>query len=116
MIEKRLIEYITDNVAFTSVNEPSIEKRNALGNKWIEMSISSKYKRNNVYYATVKFFIYAPTIYECSLLSDKFAEALENIVNLENIQSSNVNDIREDNDIVKKRPRYSAEVDFCYFD
>lgn len=116
MIEKRLIKYLSEKVVFTSVSEPNIEKRKELGNKWINISVMSNYKRNNVYYATIKLFIYAPTLYECSSLSKKLEEALEKFTELENIQSCEINDFKEDNDTIKKRARYSGEIDLCYFE
>lgn len=111
LIEKVVLDYLkteldTDNV-YVEVPYP-------MPDEFVTIQTTGRGKENQINAVTLDIRSYAETKYEAAVLDEKVREAMEKIIELDNISSSKLGGGNDSPDTTTKRHRYRCFYNLFY--
>lgn len=111
-----MIELIVLNHLNSKLSEPvSLEKPSAQTGSYVVFEKTSSSKGNHLPSATIAFQSYAETLYQAVVLNEEVKEAVESLIELDEIRGLTLNSDYNFTDISTKEYRYQAVYDIRYY-
>lgn len=111
MIELIILEHLKSRLA-----EPvSLEKPSKQTGSYVVFEKTSSGKTNHLPTATIAFQSYADTLYNAAELNEKVKNAVESLIELDEIRGLDLNSDYNFTDITTKEYRYQAVYDIRYY-
>lgn len=111
-----MIELIILNHLNSKLSVPvSLEKPSAQTGSYVVFEKTSSGKVNHLPSATFAFQSYAKTLYEAVVLNEEVKEAVESMIELDEIRGLNLNSDYNFTDLSTKEYRYQAVYDIRYY-
>lgn len=110
MIEEIIIRYLSkifDHVYMEVPEEPPEE--------YILVEKTGSYCQNFINNAVIAVQSYSSSLYKASLLNESVKKAMDDMVVMDNISKSKLNSDYNFTDTSKKKYRYQAVYEICYF-
>ena len=111
MIEEIVLKYLNDNLDV----EVSTEKNDKL-DTYVFIEKTAGGKDNFISRATIAIQSYASSKYKAAKLNVKVKNAMDNIIIMDQISKSKLNNDYEFTDTAKKQYRYQAIYDLAYYE
>lgn len=109
MIEQILIEYLNANNIKAFTQKPSDLT------EFVVVSKTGSRKENHIKRATVAIQSYSDSLYNAALLNELVKDAIENMVDRDDVSSCKLNSDYNYTDTTTKEFRYQAVFDIVYF-
>lgn len=106
LIEQKVLEYLQTEL---SMNDIYMEIPRNIPEKFVLMRVTDRGMSNRINQVTIEFSSYAPTKYEAAVLDELVRDAMDNIIELDDI-SCRFGGGNDNPDTELKIPRYR-----CYF-
>lgn len=117
MIEKIVYDYLNNNLTVSAyMQEQENPKPSANPKSFVVIEKTGSSKTNRICEATIAIQSYAPTLFKAATLNEEVKEAMENIVELNEIVSCRLNSDYNFSDTSTKQPRYQAVFDIVHYE
>lgn len=111
MIEKTIKDYLDGHLSVP----PFLMSEDVMPDKYVIFEKTSSSKQDYATSAAFAFQSYAPTLYEAAELNEELKDAVETMVELDEIAGVHFNSDYNYTDTETKRYRYQAVFDINYF-
>lgn len=111
MIEKAIKDYLQNHLGVPV----RLEDEDNLGKEYILIEKTGSGEADHVKNATLAIQSFSTSLYETALLNERVKEAMEGIVELDDICRCDLNSDYNYTDTVKKRYRYQAVFDIVHY-
>ncbi len=111
MIEKIVLDYLNETLNVNAYME--IPNENETSFVVIEKTGSGE--RNHIFDATIAVQSYGETLYEAALLNEEVKTAMDNIIELDEVCSCDLNSDYNFTDTTTKQYRYQAVFDLVHY-
>lgn len=120
MIEKTVLDYLAGNLLIGTTSVPvymqePVSRRPDNGDTFVVVEKTGSGKENHLCTATIAIQSYAPTLYEAACLNELVKEAMEDIIELDEISKSQLNGDYNFTKVSTKQPRYQAVFDLTHY-
>ena len=111
MVEKTIKDYLQ-----TSLGIPvRLEEEDNLGNEYVLIEKTGSSKKDHISTATIAIQSYSVSLYGAASLNERVKEAMEKIIERNDISKCELNSDYNYTDTARKRYRYQAVFDIVYF-
>lgn len=111
MIEIIIKQYLDSHLSVPSF----LEKRGEMPERYVLFEKTGGTKHNQLSSATFAFQSYAPSLYEAAELNEKLKEAIEDMINLDEVSKIKLNSDYNFTDTTTKEYRYQAVFDINHY-
>jgi hypothetical protein len=112
MIEKTIINYLTDTLNIPAYSETPEKKPD----QYIKVELTGGSAENLISSATIAIQSYSNSLFKAADLNEKVKRAMRNIISIDSISKCKLNNSYNYTDTAKKEYRYQAVFDLVYFD
>lgn len=110
MIEETVLKYLKSKGFSAFTEEPEDTKK-----EYVLIEKTGSSAENHVKRATLAIQSFSASLHETAMLNEKIKEAMEHIIELDNVCKCKLNSDYNYPDIVRKRYRYQAVYDIVHY-
>lgn len=111
MIEKIVLDYLLSTIP----TDVFMEYQEDMPGEYVIIEKTGSSETNHIYSATMAIQSYADSLYQAAQLNELVKEAMDNIITLDSIVSSDLNSDYNYTDTTRKKYRYQAVYDLTHY-
>ena len=111
MVEKIVKDYLQSSLGIPV----RLEEEDNLGNEYVLIEKTGSSKKDHISTATIAIQSYSVSLYGAASLNERVKEAMEKIIERNDISKCELNSDYNYTDTARKRYRYQAVFDIVYF-
>lgn len=111
MVEKIVKDYLQSSLGIPV----RLEEEDDLGNEYVLIEKTGSSKKDHISTATIAIQSYSVSLYGAASLNERVKEAMEKIIERNDISKCELNSDYNYTDTARKRYRYQAVFDIVYF-
>ena len=111
MVEKIVKDYLQSSLEIPV----RLEEEDDLGNEYVLIEKTGSSKKDHISTATIAIQSYSVSLYGAASLNERVKEAMEKIIERNDISKCELNSDYNYTDTARKRYRYQAVFDIVYF-
>lgn len=111
MIEKIVLDYLLS----TLPTDVFMEYQEDMPGEYVIIEKTGSSETNHIYSARMAIQSYADSLYQAAQLNELVKEAMDNIITLDSIASSDLNSDYNFTDTTRKKYRYQAVYDLTHY-
>ena len=111
MIEKIVLDYLIN----TLPTDVFMEYQEDMPGEYVIIEKTGSSETNHIYSATMAIQSYADSLYQAAQLNELVKEAMDNIITLDSIASSDLNSDYNFTDTTRKKYRYQAIYNLTHY-